>query len=799
MDLKKNIPTNFVVFGITGDLAAKKIIPALFHLFKKGLLSDMFKVIGYSHTDLNRSDFEQRIIKIVEPHISNDGERTQVKDFIDLFIYQKGSFENKNDYLSLVDILKKIDDSWGVCSNKLFYLAVSPKLYEDIFSHLSTSKLTKPCSAEEGWTRVIVEKPFGENQKTARRLEMLMGKLFKEVQIYRIDHYLAKEMLQNILMFRFSNNLFENNWNNNVIESINIQVLENIGVEERGVFYDHVGALRDVGQNHLLQMLALATMEYPESYKGESIRSKRGEVLQTLKPLSIAEIKTFSYRAQYNGYRKIKGVQENSQTETYFKIRGFFDNPRWVGVPFTLESGKRLGEAEKKITITFGHPMPCLCPTGPENYKNQIIFNLEPKENITIKFWAKKPGLTGEMEQRELEFDLRGKEDKRQYIEEYEKLLLDCIAVDQTLFLSTKELQAMWNFVDPIMKAWEKNIVPLKYYEPDSKAITALASFIDTKNAALTGKENKKIFLTKEIGVVGLGKMGANMCRHLLERGWKVVGYNRSEEETKKLSKFGLIPAYSLKDLVNNLSKSKIVWLMIPSGKAIDEIIFGKDGLVKLLAKGDTIIDGGNSFYEDSARRVKKLKKFGINFVDVGFSGGPGGARDGASLMVGGEKKIFETLEELFRNLSIPGGYGYFGKAGAGHFVKMIHNGIEYGMMQSLAEGFEILKKSNYKFNLKEIAEIYNHGSVIESRLVNWLINALQKSGNNLKGVKGDVDYTGEGEWTVKTAKRLKVPARIIEESFKFRVRSKKKPSFSGQVLSALRQEFGGHGYKKGK
>jgi 6-phosphogluconate dehydrogenase len=211
------------------------------------------------------------------------------------------------------------------------------------------------------------------------------------------------------------------------------------------------------------------------------------------------------------------------------------------------------------------------------------------------------------------------------------------------------------------------------------------------------------------------------------------------------------------------------------------------------LKKGDIVIDAANAYYEDSVRRAKLLKKKGINFIDVGFSGGPGGARNGGSLMIGGDKKIYNYLEPLFRDLSVPDGYAHFGDAGAGHLVKMVHNGIEYGMMQSIAEGFAIMKKSPFKLNLEKIANVYNHGSVIESHLVKWLEEAYQMYGQDLKKISGAVAYTGEGEWTVKTGKKLKVPTPVIEDSFKFRVRSKRSPSYIGKVLSALRNRFGGH------
>jgi len=234
---------------------------------------------------------------------------------------------------------------------------------------------------------------------------------------------------------------------------------------------------------------------------------------------------------------------------------------------------------------------------------------------------------------------------------------------------------------------------------------------------------------------------------------------------------------------------------MVPHDQ-VDNALFGAGGVVEYLDKGDVILDGGNSFYEDSVKRAKRLAKHGIKFIDVGVSGGPSGARQGASLMIGGDTEDFEHLEPLFADLAVPGGYKFFPGIGAGHFVKMVHNGIEYGMMQAIAEGFTILKKADLELKLEDIADVYNHGSVIESRLMQWLEQALQLHGSDLEDVSGSVGHSGEGEWTVDTADDIGLKARIIEDSLRFRVESEKDPSYTGRILSALREQFGGHSVK---
>ena len=305
--------------------------------------------------------------------------------------------------------------------------------------------------------------------------------------------------------------------------------------------------------------------------------------------------------------------------------------------------------------------------------------------------------------------------------------------------------------------------------------------------------------MKKKIGIIGLGRMGGGIAQNLLDHKWKVIGYNRTEAVTKELEKVGLEGAYSLSELAEKLEAPRVVFLMLTADGANDEVIFGKNGLTSYLEKGDIIIDGGNSFYKKAIETSEKLEKHGIIFMDAGISGGPGGARNGACSMVGGDQKTFDYVEDIFKDISIPNGYMHFEGVGAGHFVKMVHNGIEYGMMQSIAEGFEIMQKSPFKLNLIDVTEIYQHGSVVTSRLVGWLQDAFKKYGQELEGVSGAVGYTGEGEWTAKTASDFKVPAKIIEESFKFRVASQKEPSFTGKLLTGMRNQFGHHSIEKGK
>ncbi|MEK7507960.1 MAG: phosphogluconate dehydrogenase (NAD(+)-dependent, decarboxylating) [Patescibacteria group bacterium] len=802
-------PTILVVFGATGDLIGKKILPALFHLFKERRLPKKFHVFGFSRRNLSDESFRAFLGEKLTRRLPYSVGTAERRKFLGMFSFHRGLIDAAEDYHSLAVTLKKLDENWGVCANKLFYLAVPPHLYETILNRLASSELTKECpsasssnalvdgfipleasmaSSLTGWSRIIVEKPFGKNAAAAKKLDLLLGALFKEEQIYRVDHYLAKEMLQNILTFRFGNNLFEQIWNSNFIEKIEIKLLEKIGVEDRGAFYDGVGALRDVGQNHLLQMLALVTMEHPASFDASAIRAKRAAILKSLLSPNSKDVARTTFRAQYKGYKKIKGVSRGSRTETYFKAEAKLDTPRWRDTQITLESGKRLGESIKEIILYLRHPSPCLCPPRAPHHANRIVIRLEPQEEIDVAFWAKKPGFEYETEERKLNFLLRNVAYRSQYTEEYEKLFLDCISGNQTLFLRTEEVEAMWRFTEPITSAWEKNLVPLETYKPDSDAVCVRAAHIGA-NSGMRGVSG----FPKEIGIIGLGKMGANVARNLREKGWRVVAYNRTPLKTEEIKKEGIDGAYTLHEFLSKLASPRIVWIMLPAGRAVEKMLFGKNGIVALMDEKDIVIEAGNSFYKDSIRREKLLKKRGIRFLDAGVSGGPGGARNGAAIMIGGDKKLYNSLQGLWSDLSVRDGYGYMGSAGAGHFVKMVHNGIEYGMMQAIGEGFEVLKKSEYKLNLKSAARVYSRGTVIESRLVNWLISALEIHGKNLTGVSGSVSHTGEGAWTVKTAREEKVKAKIIEEALKFRMASAKHPSFTGKVVSALREQFGGH------
>lgn len=783
-------PTILVVLGATGDLITKKVIPSVGQLYFDRRLPKCFHVVGMARKPFTDPEFQTHVQEQLQ-HKLPDIKTDLAQEVSRLFTYHQGDFSDLKAFTVLREKLEKIDLDWGICSNKIFYLAVPPSQFGPIIKNMVNVRLNIPCGGKLGWTRLLIEKPFGTDAASAKKLFGLFDKDFKEEQLYLIDHYLAKDIVQAIMHFRFSNNLFEKSWDRHTIERIDISLLETLDVADRGAFYDSVGTFRDVGQNHLLQMLAAITMPFPGNTSASKIRALRAEIMESFRPWTTTDIRSKTFRAQYDGYLNIKNVQPDSVTETYFKMQTTLTHPAWAGVPITLEAGKACPEIKKQAIVTFKKPRPSSTFKPETHIQNKVIFTIDPDDRISIHFWAQKPGLDQQLEERTLDFFFYEKTKKVQYVEEYSELIFSCLIGNQSMFISPREIMAQWKFTDPVVVAWRNNAVPLNHYKPQTGDMIRAAAIVDPVH----GLEPIK----KEIGIVGLGKMGGNMARRLMEHGWKVVGFNRTAEETKALAKEGMVAAYSLKELTEKLSGPKIVWIMVPAGKPVDDTIFGPEGLTKYLKKGDFIIDGGNSFYEDTVKRAKKIAKTGIKFLDCGTSGGPGGARNGACLMIGGARADFKKIEQLFADFSLTDGYQFFDGAGAGHFVKMVHNGIEYGMMQSIAEGFAVMKKSKYKLDLTRVADIYNHGSVIESRLVEWLKDAYVQYGEDLKAISGTAQSSGEGAWTVQTGKKLGIATEVIKESLLFRQRSEKKPSYTGQVVSALRGQFGGHPVLKKK
>lgn len=416
-----SIPTFCVVFGATGDLMAKKIVPALFQLHEQRSLPSGFRLVGFARRDLGDAGFRERVRELVRGY-APDAPEADVESFVALSSYVRGEFADPVGYEALRDVLRAAGPS-----NALLYMAVPPESYPPILNGLKAAALAAPAAG--AWTRVVVEKPVGHDGPSGRDLDRLLASCFAEEQIYRIDHYLAKNAIADILDFRFKDASREATWNRERIAGIHVHLLETLGVEKRGAFYDRLGTFRDVGQNHLLEMLAYVTMEKPEAFDEHHVRARRVELLRQLAPPAPAD----TFRAQYDGYRAIAGVAPVSDTETYFHVRTFLTSPRWKGVPLTLESGKRMARDQKDIVVAF-------------------------KDGTSKTF----------------DFMSRAK-----YVEEYENLLLDCLAGDQTRFLSAEEVDALWAWTDPTVRAWQTGAVPLATYEPGTDQAREASSFIE--------------------------------------------------------------------------------------------------------------------------------------------------------------------------------------------------------------------------------------------------------------------------------------------------------------------------------
>ena len=442
-----------VIFGASGDLTHRKLIPALYNLYKIGRLSENFSVLGVARSDLNDETFRK---KMREALIHNEETTPDTLDaFCSHLYYQAVNTSDAQDYGKLVPRLDELHDKYQTCGNTLYYMSTPPSLYGVIPECLAAHGLN---TEEYGWKRIIVEKPFGYDEKTAQALDVQIHRFFEEHQIYRIDHYLGKETVQNLLVLRFSNGWFEPLWNRNFIDYVEITGAESIGVEERGGYYDGSGAMRDMFQNHLLQVLAMVAMEPPAIINANSMRDEVAKVMHSLRPLTAEDMEHNLVLGQYTaaeingkmekGYLEEKGVPADSRTETYIALRCEIENWRWAGVPFYVRTGKRLPARVTEIVIHFKTtPHPVFSQNAPEN---KLIIRIQPDEAISMRFGLKKPGAGFEAKEVSMDFryaDLAG----AQVLTAYERLLLDAMKGDATLFARTDAVHAAWKFVQPIL------------------------------------------------------------------------------------------------------------------------------------------------------------------------------------------------------------------------------------------------------------------------------------------------------------------------------------------------------------
>ena len=464
-------PCIVVIFGASGDLTKRKLLPALFHLEQAGNLPANFAVVGVARRPMEQT-FGPEMKEGIEAGGGVDAADPKLDPFVSRISYYSMNFDDTKGYDGLKQHLAQIDQQQGTRGNRLFYFATAPEYFSDIIRFLGDHGMNRPQPEQDGpapWVRVIIEKPFGHDLESARALNDEVNKVFNEDQVFRIDHYLGKETVQNILVFRFANGIFENVWNRNYIDHIEITAAESIGIEGRGPFYEKAGALRDVVQNHVMQLLSFVAMEPPISFAAQAVRSEKLKVFRAIKPIHFAD----TVRGQYGpgmvdgkpvpGYREEDRVHPRSQTETFAALRLEIENWRWAGVPIYIRAGKRLAKRVTEITIQFKQPPLMLFKDTEGKYmegmkSNVISMRIQPDEGIALRFEAKVPGPSMHLSPVDMDFCYSSAFGVSS-ANGYERLLLDAMLGDGTLFAHRDDVEATWALMTPVLEYWAKNPV----------------------------------------------------------------------------------------------------------------------------------------------------------------------------------------------------------------------------------------------------------------------------------------------------------------------------------------------------
>ena len=470
-----NSPFVIVIFGATGDLAQHKLLPALFSLFKNNSLGDKFYIVGFARREFSYDAYRTMIGE--ELAVMNEPEWEK---FAKNLYYQQGMFDEETGYNAMIKKLNGFDNEIGACITRLFYLATPPDNYETILTYLESTKLAEGCGqGSEKWTRLAIEKPFGKDLETARHLDKLLAKIFEERQIYRVDHYLGKETMQNMLAFRFANSIFEPVWNKEHIDNIQITWAEKEGVRTHGRTFDGLGMLRDVGQNHLLQMLATVAMEQPNGFFKESVRDARANAIKAIRCPKVSEVKDMVIRGQYEGYLQEKNVEPHSNSETFIAAKLFVDTPRFKDVPFYVRAGKKMAKEVMEINIVFKQTCHILFKEyGCPEIGNVLTIRIQPNEGITLRVIAKKPGNTLSLDTVDMRFSYH-QTFGGHGADAYEKILLDILAGDQMLFNRSDELESSWHLISTILKGWEEEEKDIQLYDEASWGPPDAASLIE--------------------------------------------------------------------------------------------------------------------------------------------------------------------------------------------------------------------------------------------------------------------------------------------------------------------------------
>lgn len=481
-------PNTVVIFGASGDLTKRKLVPALYNLTLDRLMPNQFAVIGFARRPIPDDDFRAQMLEGINAFSRNKPAQPEVwESFAQRLFYCPGNFDEPAAYQRLSEQLDRLDAERGTAGNRLFYLATAPEYFPVIIKHLGEAGLNR--SPKDGWVRLIIEKPFGRDLATARELNRTVRAVFTEDQIYRIDHYLGKETVQNLLVFRFANGIFEPLWNRNYVDHVQITVAEAVGVEDRGGYYETAGVIRDMVQNHIFQLLTLVGMEPPAALDANAVRDEKVKVLRALRPIQAADTGRFTVRGQYlagssggkpvPGYREEKGVAKNSITDTFVALKLYIDNWRWAGVPFYLRSGKRLPKRSTEIAIQFKQIPLSLFGGDSAVEPNLLTLNVQPDEGIALRFGAKVPGQRVQVQPVNMDFEY-GTSFGVPAPEAYERLILDCMLGEAALFTRDDEVEAAWTFINRLLDGWaQAGVKTLPGYEAGTWGPAEAHTFIE--------------------------------------------------------------------------------------------------------------------------------------------------------------------------------------------------------------------------------------------------------------------------------------------------------------------------------